>query len=75
MSGISPVRIYSTRAGYSEINTGRSNTDNSHDYISSRINDLYKQALTRQQSFSGTRSLRRFIDSKGPDGNKLNQFG
>ena len=73
MAGISPVN--SARFGFSVINTGRSNSDNSHAYIASRINDLYVQALTRQQATFGTRSLKRFIDSKSTDGKKLNKYG
>ncbi len=73
MTGITPVN--SVRFGFSAINTGRSNSDNSHAYIASRINDLYVQALSRQQVTSGTRSLRRFVDAKGTEGKKLNKFG
>ena len=73
MTGISPVN--GAKLGISAINTGRTNSDNSHAYIASRINDLYVQALNRQQATFGTRSLKRFIDSKTSEGKKFDQFG
>lgn len=69
MSGVNPIQ--GVNIGFSGISTGRSNTDNSHVYIASRINDLYLQALKRQPS---TKSLRRFIDGSTKDGTKLHKI-
>ncbi len=72
MSGINPVNV---NLGFNAMSTGRG-SDNSHAYIASRINDLYIQALSRQQgtSSSSSRSLRRFIDSNSKDGKKLHKI-
>ena len=72
MSGINPVNV---NLGVNAMSTGRG-WDNSHAYIASRINDLYIQALSRQQgtSSSSSRSLRRFIDSNSKDGKKLHKI-
>lgn len=69
MSGVNPVQ--GVNIGFSGISTGRSNTDSSHVYIASRINDLYLQALKHQPS---TKSLKRFIDSNLQDGTKLHEI-
>ncbi len=71
MPRINPVN--NSNIGFSAITTGRDNSDNSHAYIASRINDLYIQALSRQGNAS-TRSLRRFIDSNSKDGKKLHKI-
>ena len=70
MSGIKPVNV---NLGFNAMSTGRG-SDNSHAYIASRINDLYIQALSRQQGSSSSRSLRRFIDSNSKDGQKLHKI-
>ncbi len=73
MSGLNPIN--GVNIGFSAMSTGRGNSDNSHAYIASRINDLYIQALSRQSgSSSSTRSLRRFIDSSSKDGKKLHKI-
>lgn len=73
MPRINPVN--NSNIGFSAITTGRGNSDNSHAYIASRINDLYIQALSRQnQGVARTRSLRRFIDSNSKDGQKLHKI-
>ncbi|MDO5437938.1 MAG: hypothetical protein Q4F80_07060 [bacterium] len=74
MPGINPLN--GANIGFSAMSTGRGNSDNSHAYIASRINDLYIQALSRQQGASqtSTRSLRRFIDSNSKDGQKLHKI-
>ncbi len=74
MANIQPIN--SVNSGFSTISTGR-NSDNSHAYIASRINDLYIQALGRQarnSTSSSARSLRRFIDSSSKDGTKLHKI-
>ncbi len=73
MSGIQPISGVSIN--YSAMSTGRAQ-DNSPAYIQSRINDLYNQALTRQGGvrFSGTRTLRQFIDKNSKDGKKLHKI-
>ncbi len=72
MPRINPVN--NSNIGFSAITTGRDNSDNSHAYIASRINDLYIQALSRQSNAASTRSLRRFIDSNSKDGKKLHKI-
>lgn len=73
MAKIPPVN--GSNIGFSAINTGRANSDNSHAYIASRINDLYIQALNRQTaSSSSARSLKRFIDSSLENGQKLHKI-
>lgn len=69
MSGVNPIQ--GANIGFSGISIGRSNTDSSHVYIASRINDLYMQALKHQPS---TKSLKRFIDSGSTDGAKLHKI-
>lgn len=72
MTGINPVN--SANIGFSAMSTGRGNSDNSHAYIASRINDLYIQALSRQSNNDAAKSLRRFIDSNSKDGKKLHKI-
>ena len=74
MSGIKPVSLMKvSSSGYSAMSTGRVNSDNSHAYIASRINDLYLQALSYQSGSANlrTRSLRRFVDQDSENGRKL----
>ena len=73
MASIQPIK--NTDVGFSAISTGRANSDNSHAYIASRINDLYIQALSRQANTStSARSLKRFISSDSSDGKKLHKI-
>lgn len=76
MSGVNPVN--GVNIGFSAMSTGRGNSDNSHAYIASRINDLYHKALNYQPRPTSTsasaRSLKKFIDSNSKDGKKLHKI-
>ncbi len=73
MSGINPVN--NAKFNFTAMSTGRNRSDNSHAYIASRLNDLYIQALSRQQATtSGVRSLRQFVDANSTDGQKFHKI-